>query len=81
MGKQGIPSPRKDREHGIPLSVHHLALAILDGGTEQAVVSCESLGITLTQPLKQARRALDIGEEEGDRPGRQGSHASLRQPV
>jgi hypothetical protein len=80
-GKQGISRPRKGREHGIPLSVHHLTLAFLDGGTEQAVVSCESFGITLTQALEQPRRALDIGEEEGDRPGRQGSHGSLRQPV
>jgi hypothetical protein len=74
-GKQGIPRPRKGREDGIPLSVHHLTLAFFDGGTEQAVVSCESLGITLTQPLKQARGALDIGEEESDRPGRQTRHA------
>jgi hypothetical protein len=54
-GQQGILSPRKDCEHGIPLSVHHLTLAFLDGGTEQAVVSCHDLGITLTQSLKQPR--------------------------
>ncbi len=33
-GKQAIPSPRKDREHGIALGLHHLTLGFADGGAE-----------------------------------------------
>jgi hypothetical protein len=47
-GRQCIPGPRKRREHGIPLGVHHVALGVLDGGAEQAVVSCEDVRVAHT---------------------------------
>jgi len=57
-----------------PLGVYLVAVGTLDGGTEQAMVSGEDLRVAVTQLLQKARGALDIGKEEGDRPGRQTGH-------
>jgi hypothetical protein len=72
--KQGIPSPGKDREHSIPLGVHHLTLGFPNGGTEQPLMSGENLRVSVTQLLQEACGPLDVGEEEGDGPRRQAGH-------
>jgi hypothetical protein len=69
-GKQGIPGPRKGREHGIPLGVHHLAPGFLDRREKQAVMSGQGIRVAITQLLQEACGPLDVGEEEGDGPGR-----------
>jgi hypothetical protein len=80
-GKQGVPRPRKGREHGIPLDVHNLTPSFLNDGAEQAAMSGMNVRVTITQPLQEARRPLDVGEEEGERPGRQARHAASSEAV
>ena len=74
-GKHCIPRPSKDGEYRIPLSVHDLTVGFLEGGAEQVVVGRKDVRVAITQLLQQARGPLDVGEEEGDRPGWQAGHA------
>ena len=58
------------REEGIPLAVYFLTAVFLNGGTEQTTVFLQGFRIpTVAKALEQLCGPLDVGEEEGDRPG------------
>src|SRR5918996_3579552 len=44
---------------------------------DDAAVLRNELAVALAQPLQEPGGALDVTEDEGDRPGRQGRHASI----
>ena len=63
-------------EEGIALRVHFDAVVRRARLSDQSAVFCKRLRVGLSAQLVQkARRALDIGEEEGDRPcGKRDAH-------
>ena len=78
-------SPRVDRVgrggergvHPVAGGLHHVAVVRLDRRTQDLVVAGERGLHRVGVLLPEAGRALDVGEEEGDRPGRQVSHGGL----
>ena len=60
----------EDGEEGIALGLDDDTIVFRDGGLDQGVVRLEDRDPVITEGLHQPRRALDIGEEEGDRPRR-----------
>ena len=48
---------------------------------ERPPVRTEQLGVTRSHLLQQPRRALDVGEEEGDRAGRELAHPDILAPT
>ena len=67
-GRSDAPTGRgEDSEERVALGVH-LPPAVRDeGGANYAVVGGEHFGIEAPEPLQKGRRALDIGEKEGER--------------
>ena len=64
-------SRRKSEEEGVALSVDLDAVVAGAGLADQAPVLSESFGVPLrSQFVQELRRALDVGEEEGDGAGR-----------
>src|SRR6516162_3210348 len=61
-------------EKRIPLRVHLLPVVVLDGGANEPPVSGQDVRVVVPQLLKKTRGPLDVGEQEGDRPGRQAFH-------
>jgi hypothetical protein len=70
----GLRRALEDDEEGISLRVDLDAAEAFEGRPQQAAVSRKSLGVPLAELLQQPRRAGDVGEEEGDRAGRQLTH-------
>src|SRR5581483_3151952 len=62
----------KDEEEGVALSVDLDALVLGEGRPEERVVLAEEPTVLVpAELLQQARRALDVREEKGDRPARE----------
>ena len=66
-----IRSFGEDCEHRIPLRLNRMSLMLTDRPVENRAVAPQNTHPVLSQGLDQARRALDVGEEEGDDPCRQ----------
>ncbi len=58
------------------MGVDLLAVSLLERGAEQAVVFLQDLRVpAVAEALEERGGPLDVSEEEGDRPGRQGGYA------
>ncbi len=78
-GGEGAVRLRKRDEEGIALRVDLDAAVRREGFAHEALVLGERSGVGLGAELvEQPRRALDVGEEEGDDPGRQRPHMPLK---
>ncbi len=73
--RDSIRGTSKHHEEGIPLRIHLVAMPVLENATQQLPALRQHIGIALAQALQQARRPLDIGEKQRDRPRRQVLHA------
>ena len=67
-GRGGILRAAECHEEGVPLGVDFAATRLFKGSPENALMLFEHLGIAIAQGLEQARRPLDVCEQEGDRP-------------
>ena len=65
---------RESNEEGIALGVDFDTAVALEDRPQQASVPCQRVRILLAELLQQARRAGDVGEEQGDGPRRQLAH-------
>jgi hypothetical protein len=69
LGRQrrldGVHGPAEGREERVALAVHLAAAASPDGRPQQPPVFRQYVGVALAQLVKELRRALDVGEEEG----------------
>ena len=71
--RHGISGAGKCHQEGIPLSVDFLAVPPGECGTKQAPMLHDDIRVTaVAEALEERGGPLDVGEEEGDRPGRQG---------
>jgi hypothetical protein len=71
----GIPGPRERHQEGIPLGIDYVAACLGECVTEKPLVFREDLSIPpVAEALEEGCGALDVCEEEGDRPGRQARH-------
>jgi hypothetical protein len=68
----------EDHEEGVALGVDLGTFPFGDGGAHQPEVFLLHGPICGPELLEQARGALDIGEQERDRSGRQGTHGQSR---
>jgi hypothetical protein len=66
---------REGDEEGVALRIHLDAPVPLAGRAQDAAVLGQQVGVALAVLLQQPRRALDVGEEEGD-----GAGGELGQP-
>jgi len=73
-GSDGIPRSYKRNEKCITLSINFMSTEFLKDGAEQSMMVGEDTCVVVAQLLQEACRPLDVGEEEGDRPGRQARH-------
>jgi len=73
--QDGLPRTRERHEEGVALRVYLVAVMAGNGRADQAPVLGENLCVTLPQRLHQPGRALDIAEQERDRPARKAGHA------
>src|ERR687892_1926084 len=64
----------EDREEAVALGTDLDASRVDDGLAKDAAVVRQEISVPVLERLDEARRTLDVGEEEGDRPGRQCSH-------
>ena len=77
-GGHRIGRTREGDEERVALRVDLDALVQLPGIAQRAVVLCEHDGVPVAEFLQQPSRALDVREEERDRPGRElGPHAAI----
>jgi hypothetical protein len=65
-----IDGPWKGNEERVALSVDLEPVPFGEGATEDAALLGQHRRVLAAQPLEQPRRALDVGEQEGDRPAR-----------
>jgi len=72
--RKSISGAGEGEEERIPLGVHFMAAPLLGGGPQEASVLREDVCVAITQLLEKTRGPLDVGEEEGDRPGGQARH-------
>jgi hypothetical protein len=56
-------------EERVTLRVDLVAACFLEGGAEQALMLGQDVSVLVAKRFQQARRAFDVAEEEGDRPG------------
>ncbi len=69
-----ISGPRECHKEGVPLSIDLLAVPFCERIPEKAAVFLQDLSVpAVAEALEERGGPLDVGEEEGDRPGRQGS--------
>jgi hypothetical protein len=72
-----IPRRTKGGEEGIALSVDDLTTMSGEGSSQDLSVFSEDVLVSVAPKLlEQARRALDVSEQEGDRPGREPGHVT-----
>lgn len=71
----GVLRATEGDEERVALGPDLDAAVLLDGGAYQPMMLLERLGVSVAELLQEPRRPLDIGEEEGDRSGRElGDH-------
>jgi hypothetical protein len=68
--RDGILRARKGNEEGVALGIYLAAVELGERRPEQAMVLLEYVRIAGAESLEQARRPLDVGEEERDGAGR-----------
>ncbi len=67
----GISGPGECHQEGVPLGVDLLPMSFGERLAEQASVFRKDFRVSaIAEALEQLGGALDVGEEEGDRPGR-----------
>jgi hypothetical protein len=72
-GRHCIPGPRERHEKSVPLRVNLLAVSLLERGAEEPLMFRHDLSVPpVAEALQESGGAFDVGEEDGDRPGRQG---------
>jgi hypothetical protein len=76
-GRQGVGSPSERDEEGVALGVDLYAVVPLEGVAQHAPVLGERLRVGVAELVHQPRRALDVGEEEGDGAGRELAHPPI----
>src|SRR6266571_233534 len=74
--RDGIGGARKGHEERIPLRVDLVTMEFEERGTQEGAAHFQEASVALTHLLEQARRALDIGEEQGDGSHREFTHAA-----
>src|SRR5436305_5129830 len=72
--RDGIAGARKGDKEGVALGIDLVAMVSLKGATQQGPALSEHLGVLRAQVLHEARRSLDIGEEQRDGSRRQVRH-------
>src|SRR5579884_1728945 len=77
VGRAGERVARRGEgdEEGVALGIHLAPVVARDGAAQQLAMVRQHAGIVRPESLEQAGGALYIGEEEGDGPSRQRSHA------
>src|ERR671925_1387585 len=68
----------EDRKHRVTLRAEDGAIGARDRVADQAAVLLEERAVVRARLREEPRRALDIGEEERDRPGRELRHRRAR---
>jgi hypothetical protein len=68
-GRDRVGCPRERDEERIPLRVDLDAGVALEGVSQRLAVRGEEIGVAVAVLLEEPRRALDVGEEEGDGAG------------
>jgi hypothetical protein len=66
----GIRGSREDREAGIALRVDFATSLPLEDDPQESPVVVQHAGVRCAESLEELRGTFDVGEEEGDRPGR-----------
>jgi hypothetical protein len=79
--QHGLLRTGEHREEPISLGIHLTASLAGDGRPDQPPVLGQDLRIPPPQYLDQARRPLDVGEQESDRPARKPAHHAVPQPI
>ena len=62
----GVARAREREEEGVALRVDLDAAVLREALAHQPPVVGEDVGVAVAELLQQARRALDVGEDEGD---------------
>jgi hypothetical protein len=62
-------------EEAVALRIHFDAVVAPERLTQQPTVLCENICVVVPELVQQARRALDVGEEEGNCAAREVPHA------
>src|SRR5262249_51144712 len=76
-----VPGAREREEERVALRVD---LGSIRGGervADESTVVAQHLAVAVTELLEQLGRALDVGEEEGDRPGWERGHGGIVHPL
>jgi hypothetical protein len=73
-----VPSPREYDEERVALGVDLVTLGVPERGAQEPAVRCQHLAVAIPQLADEHRRALDVGEQEGDGAGRVVAHRSAR---
>jgi hypothetical protein len=76
-GRKRIGRPWECDEEGVALRVHLDAAVALERLPQQPAVLREGVGVRVAELVQQARRALDVGEEEGDSATRKLPHGQM----
>src|SRR2546423_14095427 len=76
-GSDRIGRAREGHEEGVALRVDLDTSVALKRLTQQPPVLGEDARVTVTKLGEQPRRALDVGDEEGDRPAGQVAHGPI----
>ena len=77
-GRNGVPRTLEGVEERVALRVELAAAARAEGVADDPPVLGERLGVAVAEPLEQARRPLDVGEDEGDGAAVELAHADSR---
>jgi hypothetical protein len=85
-GSDRSPRGGERVEEGVALRIHLHAAVAGEGLAQHTTMLGERFGVSGAQLVQQARRPLDVGEEEGDRPmgeiaPHRPDHATRRPPV
>jgi hypothetical protein len=73
-GGDGIASVGERDEEAVALRVDDAAAVLVARLAHEPPVPGQNLCVAVTELVQQARRALDVGEEKGDRAGREFAH-------
>ncbi len=68
-GAKGGKAVGEGHEEGVALGVDHVSAVLGDRRAQDAAVIRQGFGVTLAERSQETRRALDVGEHEGDRAG------------
>jgi hypothetical protein len=74
MATQCRLRPNEDAEELIRAGVNLAATGPVRAAPEDRAHVGQHRGVPIAEPVEEARRAFDIGQEKGHTPGRQGSH-------